>query len=112
MLGRYGEGPTDPDNYVFVANDRQANFYSVSETFWNGMSPAERIAANLRFLDEIIAEGNVVYFVDEIDDVKAQLELVVEGNRRENFTLVEYRYLISRGYQEVPGNLHQLFPPG
>ncbi len=54
VLGKY------PD-YINLADDLVARRFNVPDWVWNGMSDAERWAANQRFLDRAIARGSWSY---------------------------------------------------
>jgi hypothetical protein len=76
-----------PD-YVDLARDIGANFFSVPPAEWDAMTDAERWAANQQFLDSAIGRGDVFRLATTIDNI-------VPGS----YTAKEVQYLISQGYQ-------------
>jgi RHS repeat-associated protein len=79
-LGHY------PD-YVDLARTTGARNFSVPDDVWNRMTPAEQWAANQKFLDRGIANGDTFLLATPIDDM-----------RTVSWYADELNYLMSKGY--------------
>jgi len=93
VIGHY------PD-YVNLAQDLKANYFSIPTEQWNAMTEAEQWAANQKFLDEAIARGDTFRLATPIDQVRP-------GSYLEK----EIQYLTGKGFQ-LNGDGSALVPPG
>jgi RHS repeat-associated protein len=82
VLGKVGR-------YEKVADELGANKFKIPDDVWNKMTDKQRIAANFRFLDRMIARGDEVILADPVTDIQA-----VGGHFRK-----ELDYLIDKGYR-------------
>ncbi len=63
VIGHY------PD-YVNMAKDLKANYFSIPTEQWNAMSETERWAANQKFLDEAAARGSTFRLATSLSEMK------------------------------------------
>ncbi|HWE01864.1 MAG TPA: hypothetical protein VG326_05590 [Tepidisphaeraceae bacterium] len=81
VIGHY------PD-YVNMAQDLRASYFSVPTEQWNAMSETEQWAANQKFLDDAIARGETFRLATPLDEV-----------RPGSFLEDEVNHLTTNGYQ-------------
>jgi len=93
VLGKYRK-------YLDVANIIGGKVFSIPADVWESLSPAEREALNLQFLDEAIARGDYFYLASKWS----------EANPGSAY-LMELEYLFSKGYTISPYQ-NYLIPPG
>ena len=85
--------------YIDLANEMNANFFSIPMDQWNAMTEAELWAANRAFLNGAIARGDTFYLSAPYSTIDP-----------DSYTAMEISYLESQGYTLSPGGT-QLIPP-
>jgi hypothetical protein len=80
--------------YLTLANELGANYFSVPEEAWRALSPEEQWAMNQQFLDDAIARGDTFILAQDAESARAG-----------SFFEKEIQYLLSRGYAFEDGNL-------
>jgi hypothetical protein len=83
VLGHYA------DDYIGMAQNRGASYFDVGDA-WEGMSAAERTAANNHFLDRVIQSGDRVTFATPKANIRVPSALADEVS-----------YLSQHGYRWV-----------
>jgi RHS repeat-associated protein len=82
VLGKY------PD-YINLAGELGAKRFNIPANIWNKMTPAEQWAANVKFLDRMIARGDKIVLSNRVTDINK-----VSGAFRK-----ELDYLTGKGYR-------------
>ena len=82
ILGKYPK-------YVELAEEIGARYFNVPSNIWAKMSPSEQWAANVKFLDRMIARGDKIVLATQVKSIKE-----VTGAYRQ-----ELDYLVSKGYK-------------
>lgn len=85
--------------YITEAQRIGARYFDVPTSVWAKMSPAEQWAANQRFLDRLIARGDVAVLSTPAAEAKPG-----------SFFMRELEYLVSRGYTLSDDGM-RLLPP-
>jgi hypothetical protein len=93
VIGHYPE-------YVNLAEDLQANFFSVPTEQWNAMTQEEQWGMNQKFLDDAIARGDTFRVATPLDKV-----------RPGSFLEKEINYLTSKGIKVEIGPQIGPIPP-
>ena len=83
VLGHYA------DDYIGIAQQRGASYFDIGDA-WDGLTDAQRWAANRRFLDAVIASGDRITTATARGDIRYPSALADE-----------IQYLIANGYQWV-----------
>ncbi|MCX6207171.1 MAG: DUF6443 domain-containing protein [Bacteroidetes bacterium] len=75
--------------YVELAEEIGARYFNVPSNIWAKMTPSEQWAANVKFLDRMIARGDKIVLATPVKSIKE-----VSGAYRQ-----ELDYLVSKGYK-------------
>ena len=84
LLGRYADG------YVNLGGIVGADTFSIPQSVWETMTPAQQLAANQEFLDSAIANGSTIMFSSDPALAPASSGLAWE-----------YDYLVQQGFKVV-----------